>query len=253
MGRKKVRIITREDTSERWLWTYASLITIVLLIFILLYTMANMDVERFEAVMMSLQETIGAGDQPLLEGGRGLVPGVAELPDLKDVTEEQRELQELETQLVEYLQAYGLQDRVTVNMQERGLVVSFMDAAMFASGCDRVLPEYAEIIQRTGAILLQVENYIRVEGHTDNVPIRTARFPTNWELSAARATRVLNILRQDNEIPPERLSASAYGEYRPLRPNDTPENRRFNRRVDLVVLKEAFDYTEPSRKLDQLN
>ena len=94
-------------------------------------------------------------------------------------------------------------------------------------------------------MLATENNHIRVEGHTDNIPIRTIRFPSNWELSLARATQVLRKLHEKSKIAPQRLSATGYGEYRPVRPNDTAANRQLNRRVDLIILRQTFEETDP--------
>jgi chemotaxis protein MotB len=133
-----------------------------------------------------------------------------------------------------------LADYITVSSQERGLVISLKDTLLFASGSDQLNPEARKIIKQLGNSLLAIPNHIRVEGHTDNLPIKNARIPSNWELSTLRATTVLHVLQGEVGIPPERLSVSGYGEYRPLASNDTPENRAKNRRVDIVILKQKY-------------
>jgi chemotaxis protein MotB len=100
---------------------------------------------------------------------------------------------------------------------------------------------------KLGLILLQTPNFIRIEGHTDNVPINTPRFPSNWELSVARATSVVQYLISRHNFPPERLSATGYGEYRPKASNATAEGRQKNRRVDFVILSSLYEKAEPPK------
>ncbi|HEX3012013.1 MAG TPA: OmpA family protein [Syntrophomonadaceae bacterium] len=102
------------------------------------------------------------------------------------------------------------------------------------------------IVTQIGLALVKVPNYILIEGHTDNLPIHTAKFPSNWELSALRATAVMHVLQENTGISPERLSVVGYGQYRPLVPNINAANQARNRRVDLVILKRKYDTFEPS-------
>ena len=106
-------------------------------------------------------------------------------------------------------------------------------------------PQARSIIRQVGEALKDLPNYIRVEGHTDNLPIHTARFPSNWELSVLRASNVVHVLHDEGGIPPDRLSIIGYGEYRPLVPNEDDLSRAMNRRVDIVILKQKYDYFEP--------
>ncbi|NLT20743.1 MAG: OmpA family protein, partial [Syntrophomonadaceae bacterium] len=135
---------------------------------------------------------------------------------------------------------------IMVYEQERGLVISFKDTLLFASGSDELTPEAYSIISQIGEALAKLPNYIRVEGHTDNLPINTARFPSNWELSVLRASGVVHVLNEGAGIPAEKLSVIGYGEFRPLVPNEDNQSRAMNRRVDIVILKKKYDYFEPA-------
>ena len=122
-------------------------------------------------------------------------------------------------------------------MEERGLVISLQDIVLFPSGSAGITPEAKKIIADIGAHLKTLPNYLRVEGHTDNLPINTPKFPSNWELSSARATNVVHELINRCGIHPERLSATGYGEYRPKVDNDSVGHRQMNRRVDILILE----------------
>ena len=121
-------------------------------------------------------------------------------------------------------------------MDERGLVVSFKEKLFFDIGSAEIKPEARDLLRRVGEILRRGKNQIRVEGHTCDLPIRTDRFPSNWELSVSRATNVTRFLIEQAGVTPERLAATGYAEFRPIAPNDSEENRVKNRRVDIVLL-----------------
>jgi len=134
---------------------------------------------------------------------------------------------------------------VRISEDSRGLTVSLAEAGFFDPGSAVMPPKALAAVDRIAATLRPLGFNIRVEGHTDNTPIHTAQFPSNWELSTGRATFLLQYLISTAQIPPERLSAVGYGEYRPVSSNDTPEGRAANRRVDLVVLGAASLKLEP--------
>jgi chemotaxis protein MotB len=123
--------------------------------------------------------------------------------------------------------------------------VSLAEAGFFDPGSAVMPPSALAVIDRIASTLQPLGQAIRVEGHTDNTPIHTAQFPSNWELSTARATFLLQYLISNAKVPAQRLSAVGYGEYRPVVSNDTPAGRASNRRVDLVVLSEAAEKQEP--------
>jgi chemotaxis protein MotB len=139
----------------------------------------------------------------------------------------------------------ALGTRVRTRMDERGLVISLGEGGFFDSGSDILKPEGRVLLDSIASALVQTDNHIRVEGHTDNVPIRNARFPSNWELSTARATTVVAYLIDRFLFAPERLSAGGYSEYRPVESNATAEGRSRNRRVDIVVLHPRYAQVEP--------
>jgi chemotaxis protein MotB len=142
-----------------------------------------------------------------------------------------------------------IQTKLISSIEERGLVVSIQDTLLFESGSAEITPSAKKILKKISTVLAASPNYIKVEGHTDNLPIHTTKFPSNWELSVLRATNVVQILVQDGGIDSRRLSATGYGEYRPVADNNTVEGRSANRRVDLVILRSKYDLVEPGRNL----
>jgi chemotaxis protein MotB len=146
------------------------------------------------------------------------------------------ELPELRKQLEDVLGASIIKEEIVVEQRPEGLVISLRELGFFDSGQAHLLPGAAEMIKRTAEVLMQHQMEVRVEGHSDDQPIHNASFQSNWELSAARATTVLLLMVNEGGFDPTHVSLSAFGQYRSLGPNDTPEARRRNRRVDIVVL-----------------
>jgi len=132
--------------------------------------------------------------------------------------------------------------------QKEGLVVTFSEKYMFDSGKADIYPGAKEVIKNIAALLVDEPNRIAIEGHTDNTPINTPEFPSNWELSTKRATNVLKYLLEELKFDPKRLTAAGYGEWHPVAPNDTPENKAKNRRVDLIVRRLDIDEMREWRK-----
>ena len=134
------------------------------------------------------------------------------------------------------VQEKNLQDRVNMEMTQRGLVVRFTGQILFEVGEAEIRNEGRDVLDKVATVLKEMPNNVMIEGHTDNLPIDTEEFPTNWELSTARATEVIKYFIEDPGINPKKLSAAGYSKYRPIKPNDSPENRALNRRVEVVIL-----------------
>ena len=129
-----------------------------------------------------------------------------------------------------------LKENAKLEINERGLVIRLTGRALFDFGKANIRKDAIPILNEVIKALKKVPNQVAVEGHTDNIPIHTKEFPSNWELSVARAARVVRYFIEVGKISPKRLRAAGYGEYRPLYPNDTPEHRALNRRVEIVIL-----------------
>lgn len=243
---KKRNIEPEKENKERWLLTYSDLITLLCVFFIVMYTLSKIDAKKYEAIAQSLSKAMGGSSTIMPNSGANLTQGniesnISAAMDKK----EQASLEKLRQQIQSYLDKNGLNGQVSVSLEDRGVVVSFPDMVLFDLGSAALTPHAQDMITSVGKFLNQVPNYVRVEGHTDNLPISTAQFPSNWELSEARANSVVRQLITDN-IKPERLSATGYGEYRPSVPNDNEADRQRNRRVDITVLRNKYDTAEPA-------
>lgn len=162
-----------------------------------------------------------------------------------------REFKEIKKNVIAFFKEKGALDKVNLQITHRGLVISLKDAAFFASGSATVRPDSIPLLDNIAQAIGKYSNSIRIEGYTDNVPIKTAQFPSNWELSTARATNIVHFLIKTHGIPPDRLSAVGFGEYHPIASNSTEAGRQKNRRVDIVVLSGAGEQGEPGSNPQQ--
>jgi chemotaxis protein MotB len=228
-----------KDRSERWLLTYSDLITLLLIFFIVLYSMSTVDAKKFEDMSKSLSIALGGSNRGgVLEQGRSLIPG-------DKVYKERLEMQNTQERIRRMIAGKGLDGKISTTLSNRGLVISVKDTVLFPVGSVDLTPSAQEVILGVANILADMPNAVRIEGHTDTVPIHTARFYSNWELSTTRATNVLQFMIQSAGLPPQRLSAAGYGEYKPVVPNINDRNRALNRRVDIVLLSSAYNQFEP--------
>jgi chemotaxis protein MotB len=212
---------------DRWLVSYADFITLLLAFFTVLSASSNVDLSRAGAASASVKAAL---DHGIDSAGPRSVPVAAPVRVVPSA------LDALEKRLRADLANALLDGRVEMTRDPRGLVLSLPEQATFAVGSADVTPEAARLIAQVAGSLVRAQNAVRVEGHTDDVPIRTPRFASNWELSTTRASAVIALLVERLGFPPARLSAAGYGEFHPRLPNTSPENRARNRRIDLVVL-----------------
>jgi chemotaxis protein MotB len=225
-----------------WIISYGDMVTLLLTFFVLLYSFSLVDLRKFQAMSLSLQQAFGGGALP--SGGDKVIQLFPETAPLARPAPG-RDVMEAAARAEEYLKKAGLETVATVLPQERGVVIRFEDRVFFDTGRAELKPEAVEIGRKVAAYLATVPNQIRIEGHADNVPIHNVQYASNWELSVARATRFLAFFQSAGRLPPERLSAAGYGEYRPVAPNDTEDGRRKNRRVDVVLLRAGLGEGEP--------
>lgn len=236
----KIINITIKQGAAEYMTTYGDMMTLLLCFFVLLFAMSNIDAKKFEALTMAFTGSAG-----ILQGGDTVIDErIVEKGSLSEgatsMIMEMQSFEDLQKEIEEYLEEKGFQDQVQVQNEDAGLILRFQDNVLFERGSADISPELYSVLDYIGE-LLKTENFsdkfINVEGHTDDVPIHTAIFPSNWELSVGRSSSVVRYLIEKAGIDPKRISASGYSEYHPILPNDTPENRTKNRRVDVVIMK----------------
>jgi chemotaxis protein MotB len=235
------RYFEDKENLDRWLLTYADLITLLLAFFVVMYSMSRIDNKKFGQVSDALNAILKGGtsvlrfkEEPVKDGH-----GLLSLGNLRMV---QQKIDEKFKQL-------GKQDVLQTEITERGLVVHILESALFDKGSADLKSRAMEILDLVAQEMVGRPNHIRVEGHTDDTPIQTLVYPSNWELSSARATAVVRYFTESHTILADHISALGYGEYRPVAPNNSIENRAQNRRVDVVILTMDMTLTEPTSQL----
>lgn len=219
---------------DRWLMSYADLMTLLLAFFTTLYAASSIDARKLAPLSSSLQQAFdGRAEAAVVQpqGKPTIVLPIAEIVPRQSTMDDLRRT--LEAELAQAVK----EGRVEVIQDIRGLVVSLPEEAAFPVASADVAPAALDLIGRVAATVQTLPNPIRIEGHTDDVPIRTPRYDSNWELSTARASAVVAHLIRNVGIEPARLSAAGYGEFHPRAANDSPTNRARNRRIDIVVLE----------------
>lgn len=214
--------------------TYSDMVTLLLTFFILLYSYSVIDVQRFQEVLSSIQVAL-LGREGVLESTPLPADSQDDVAPPTEVTAQIDPIIITYEAVKRYIKEENMEDYVSPRLEERGVVLEIKDHILFDSGKADIKPEAAEVLKKISGILKSVPNQIIVEGHTDNVPINTARYPSNWELSVDRAVRVVRYFIEKHHMPPERFLATGYGEYHPVASNETPEGRARNRRVNIVI------------------
>jgi chemotaxis protein MotB len=224
------------DGGEAWVIPYADLITLLLGFFILLWATADQNSTKMEALARGLADAFnvgvreGAAAGGVLDGGTGLVPGSIDVPSIQFDFESIRRLIEERTREA------GMVGQIHVSQDDDRIVIRLADNLVFPSASADVRPEALPLLAIVAEAVNANRQEIRVEGHTDNIPLSTDRYASNWELSSARATAVLRLMADEFGVDPARMHAAGYGEFHPVANNLTPEGRALNRRADVVLL-----------------
>ena len=233
MRRRKAE--DEHENLERWLITYADLITLLLAFFIMMYTFSKQDAEKYDEVSDHLK-TIFTGGANAVKTGSG-TNLISQVPKTGSSSEVKKQLED-EIQAMTESKA-SEQPRISVFKDERGIVLRIMDRAFFGEGKAELKESAKNALGKIAPILRSSNCQIRIEGHTDDVPINTSEFTSNWELSARRATEVVRHLVERHELSPRIISASGYAQYRPIVDNDTAPNRALNRRIEIILLQSS--------------
>lgn len=230
------------ENHERWLVSYADFVTLLFAFFVVMFAHSNMDKAKIQQFAQQFQNYVERVP-PAPQRYSGSPPAGVGPTTHEDLT--MAEMKGSIEQIEEALQVEILEGKIELSLQARGLTMSLRESAFFAPGEAELQPESLRIMSKVAEALTRIPGQIRLEGHTDNVPIRTEKYPSNWQLSAARAITVLRMLSTRYGIDPDRLAAAGYGEFRPLAPNTTPQQRAKNRRVDVVILTKDAAAMEP--------
>lgn len=241
-----------EHIPEGWLIPYADLLTLLLALFIVLFASSNVDQTKLEKMSQSFNQVFSGGTS-VFQASTASNSDISRT-DKTDTTANPRtyelaKLDELKEEVNQYIKKNGLEDQIEATINSSGLVLTIQDRALFSMGEATLDADARSVAQSISGILEQAGNReIVVSGHTDNVPINTARFPSNWELSSARATAFMRGLLTNEALNPNQFTLASYGEYKPIATNDTDAGRSKNRRVE-VLIKPLVDLSEGSPKM----
>jgi chemotaxis protein MotB len=250
MARKKKH--EEHVNHERWLVSYADFITLLFAFFVTLYAISQVDAKKLGKLMESMQAAFDTKafdpGSPKLSLSDGRSKGVQQqtlVEPISPAVTATPAMQAIEARIRAKLPRQTAGGIVRFHQEKRGLVISLTEAGFFEPGQSELRDSSLAVLDAVAEALRTVPFQLRIEGHTDNVPIKTARFPSNWELSTARATYVLSYIASHYDLAAPRLSLAGYGQYHPVASNDTAEGRASNRRVDLVILSDESEKQEP--------
>ncbi len=215
---------------EGWMVTFADLMTILLTLFALLYSMCSTDSGKLKEVQLSLQGALGVLEKGLFSEYSMDIPIVTLGGGYEEVTPER-----LVLEIRDDLKSLSERRDVKLKVTDEGVLLTLASKVLFDRGKAEINPGAFPLLDRIESGIKERSLFnVRVEGHTDNLPINTDRFPSNWELSITRAVNLVKYFLKDGEISPERLSAAGYGESKPHFPNISPRFRAKNRRVEIL-------------------
>lgn len=238
--RRRKRENNSIEGASGWMTTYGDMVTLLLTFFVLLFSLSTIDAQKWQDLVGSFRGNAGAG----IFDGRG---SFVEMPGLNDHTSESAKTDknaerfiDLYTSIEQYMDTNQIAAEIELSENQTEILIRFKDYILFDTGKSDIREEAREILDEVSNILVLYQDQIdriRVEGHADNRPINTKLYPTNWELSVDRATKVVRYFQEQRNIPGNKLSAAGYGEYYPIDSNDTSKGMARNRRVDILIVK----------------
>jgi chemotaxis protein MotB len=254
------------ENHERWLVSYADFITLLFAFFVVMFASSQTDKSKAKQVSEAVEKALENGKSVSIptsvskvlggtvdDKGQGNAqmrgPGGAQKSAIEAPTGQLLELMPSMTSLSKQLALEIKEGKVEVSLTPRGLVVSLKQAAFFPSGTDVLDAKSMPTIKKVAEALNSLSNPVRIEGHTDSVPIHSSRFRSNWELAAARSITMMQVFGDTFHVPYDRMAIVGYADTMPLESNDTEEGRARNRRVDLVILNNyAIEKIEPKQR-----
>jgi len=226
---KKEKEEVEEPSAPFWMTTFSDMTTLLLVFFILILSYSTIELEKFKGAMSSMKGALGV----LPDMGSAVPRHNKSIRDR--LTDKERGYEEKLQELEKMLDKLNVGDQVQFEATGKGLHIRMGDRLLFDIGKAKLKPQAIPILKKIADLVRNNLKEVYVEGHTDNIPIHTKQFPSNWELSTARAMSVIRYLHVVEGIPGKRLAAVGHGQFRPLVPNDTPAHRAKNRRVEIYI------------------
>ncbi|MBF0467425.1 MAG: flagellar motor protein MotB [Desulfamplus sp.] len=232
--------------APEWMATFSDLVTLLMCFFVLMYAMSTTQQETFKELVESMRSALGIATVPEAGNREGLtmhaVP--SETPAEQQKVDEmggmiQKDLEEVVSEIRELVMFNKLGGLVTASQGDAGAVITMTDMLLFEKGGAQLSEMGIDILRKIASVLARLAYHVKVKGHTDNVEINSEKYPSNWELSSARASAVTRLL-VENGVNPKYISAEGYAEYVPVATNDTEEGRSRNRRVEIVYDRDVI-------------
>jgi len=255
MARRRRRTPNDSGSGGTWLTTYSDLVTLLLCFFVLLFSMAIVDKQKFQQVALSLRTAFSGGSGIMSANDSDTMISITPFNDGDRIFDElQKKLEEVEDEksayadkletikvakvnIQELIDQMGLNENIKIIEEEHKIILRFDSVILFDSGSAVIKDTARPVIKKLGQVLSTLDTEIIVQGHADDRPINTTLFPSNWELSTKRATNVVRFLIDECNLKEDQLTAAGNAEFKPIAPNDTEYNRQKNRRIDIEILK----------------
>lgn len=238
MARKKRGHEGEEHPSEAWLVPYADILTLLLALFIVLFAVSQTDQKKMSEMAQAFSSAFHTGGPSMFDQAGPSANQTSTLPmddENLNYVRENQQLLEVQKQMNDYIDQNGLQEELNTVLTEDGLLIRIKEKALFPSGSADLIPASQALGQPIAGLLASVSQRVVISGHTDNMPISNSRFPSNWDLSTARALNFMKFILEQGKLDPARFSTVGYGEYRPAAANNTEEGRAQNRRVEVLI------------------
>ncbi|MBI5741863.1 MAG: OmpA family protein [Nitrospirae bacterium] len=236
MNEKRKKNAEEPENVDRWMVSYADFVTLLFCFFTAMYAISNVDAGKLGKFVKSMREAFEASET----GGRAF----SVIEDVRILAPMDTEVESVVRNELESI-ASGSKGGIEIRRDGRGVVISVMDKFLFETGKAQLIEDARPLVDGIASAVRHFPNMVRIEGHTDNMPISSSEFPSNWELSSQRAINVAKYFIDRHNINPGRISTTGYAEFRPVAPNDSADGRTKNRRVDIVILNEREQEREP--------
>ena len=243
MAKKKHAAPHEEHEGEPWLLPYSDLMTLLLALFIALFAISQTDQTKMAQMAQAFSAAFNMGGPSFFNQAGPSASPQREVMTTEDqgnaaYIQENEALEDIKRQMDEYIKQNNMEGELSTQLEEEGLMIRIKEKALFPSGSAELVPESQRIGPLVAGLLASIPERVLISGHTDNVPINTAQYPSNWELSSTRALTFMKfLLSLNNTLNPARFSAIGYSEYRPIATNDTEEGKQQNRRVEILIAR----------------
>jgi chemotaxis protein MotB len=239
-----------EHVDETWLLPYSDMLTLLLALFIVMFAMSKVDSDKFKKLSQQFNVIFSGGTGVLKDGGGNA--GNVILPDsssssVNNSVVEQDMMVAVKNSLEQEIKDGNYQNKIKVDLNNEGLNISIQDTVIFKSGDAQIIDKFDPVLMQISNMIRNLDNDIRVSGHTDNVPINNSKFNSNWDLSYKRALNVMNFMIGKGKVRPDKFIIQACGEYNPKYDNSTADGRAKNRRVDILIVRKYASSTNNTK------